>query len=133
MMAVGLRGFEERAVLEKLVAIQNAPEIRDRTTGTEAAAEVAIIAGPVAAPPSGVRYGVLCGLCAIATISYVQRQSLGIAESSIREEMDLSKEQMGWVMTAFFVTYAVFQIPSGAMIRAWGVRRALPWFSVTFS
>jgi ACS family glucarate transporter-like MFS transporter len=80
-----------------------------------------------------VRYGVLCGLCAIATISYIQRQSLGTAESSIREELNLSKEQMGWVMTAFFATYAVFQIPSGAMVRTWGVRRALPWFSVLFS
>jgi ACS family glucarate transporter-like MFS transporter len=96
-------------------------------------AEDALRAGVPCEEPTDVRYVVLGGLCLAATIAYIQRQSIGVAESSIREEFGLSKGQMGAVMTAFFVSYALFQIPSGVMVRAWGVRRALSSFALTFS
>ncbi len=40
---------------------------------------------------------------------------------------------MGWIMSAFFVTYAVFQVPGARLDRAWGTRRSLPFFAAAWS
>ena len=79
------------------------------------------------AAPSRVRYVVLFFLCAAATIAYVQRNSLGVIETELRREFNLSKEQSAWlVSSAFFLTYALFQLPTGWLGHIWGSRRALP-------
>ncbi len=80
-----------------------------------------------------VRYLVLVWLCLAATIAYVQRNSLGVAESTIRGELGISERAMGWIQGAFFLTYAVFQLPSGWMAHTLGSRRALPIFSTLWS
>ena len=77
------------------VTIENADGLGQRKTGAETPPKDPCESGSVVASPSPVRYGVLGGLCVIATIAYIQRNSLGIAESSIREELGLSKGQMG--------------------------------------
>ena len=43
-----------------------------------------------------VRYQVLAALCMAALIAYVQRNSIGVAEESMREGLALNKDQMGW-------------------------------------
>ena len=63
--------------------------------------------------PTVVRYFVLAWLCAAATIAYVQRNSLGVLESTVRDDLGLSERQMGLVMGSFFLTYGIFQIPGG--------------------
>ncbi|HEY2250528.1 MAG TPA: MFS transporter, partial [Planctomycetaceae bacterium] len=64
--------------------------------------------------PSRVRYIVLVWLCLAAGIAYVQRQSLGLVEVEVREELGLSKKESAWIMTTgFFLTYALFQVPAG--------------------
>jgi len=73
----------------------------------------------------GVRHGVLAWLCLAAVIAYVTRNCIGVLESTIREDVGLTKEQMGWVMGSFFITYAFFQIPCGWLADRWGARRAL--------
>lgn len=83
--------------------------------------------------PSWGRYQVLAFLCAAAAIAYVQRNGLATAESTIREELGLSKHQMGLVLSSFFVAYAVFQIPTGWLGDRWGSRRALPLYSMGWS
>jgi sugar phosphate permease len=94
-----------------------------------------------AAPPSGkpaerptrVRYAVLAWLCAAATIAYICRQSIGVAESTIRWETGLSKAQMGWVMSVFFWSYGVGQIPGGWLGHRYGTRQMLPLLSIAWS
>lgn len=83
--------------------------------------------------PTRVRYGVLAWLCAAAVIAYIQRNCIGVAEEAIRVDLELTREQMGQVMGAFFLTYAVFQIPTGWIGHVWGSRRALPLFSALWS
>lgn len=80
-----------------------------------------------------VRYLVVAALCAAAVIAYVQRNSLSVAEVAIREELDLTKQQMGWVISAFFLTYALLQLPTGWLAKTLGTRRALPIFAGLFS
>src|SRR5262249_426313 len=73
--------------------------------------------------------GVLGALCLAATIAYVQRNSIAVAERTIRLDLGLTRAQMGQVMSAFLLTYALFQLPSGALAHRWGTRRALSLFA----
>ena len=83
--------------------------------------------------PTKVRYLVLSGLCLAASIAYLCRNSIGVAESTIRAELGLSEAAMGWVMSSFFLAYALGQIPTGWLGNGWGSRRAIPVFAVTWS
>lgn len=75
--------------------------------------------------PTSVRYLVLAALCAAALIAYVQRNCIGVAEEPIRLQLGVSKEQMGWTFSAFFLAYALLQIPSGLFGQWLGSRRGL--------
>jgi MFS family permease len=83
--------------------------------------------------PTVVRYVVLLGLCTAATLAYLSRTSIGVAESTIRQELKLSEEAMGWVMSSFFLTYALGQIPTGWLAGVCGSRRSIPLFAVAWS
>lgn len=76
--------------------------------------------------PTAIRYIVLVGLCVAASIAYLCRNSIGVAESTIREELGLSEFAMGWVMSSFFLAYALGQIPTGWLGNRLGIRRAIP-------
>ena len=68
-----------------------------------------------------------------AAIAYIQRNYLSVAESTIRTDLGLSKEQMGWILSGFFWVYAGFQVPAGWLGDRWGARRTLPFYSVVWS
>jgi MFS family permease len=48
-------------------------------------------------------------------INYIDRTNLAIAGPLVRSELHLSASEFGWLSTAFFVTYALFQLVSGAV------------------
>ncbi|MEX0704693.1 MAG: MFS transporter [Planctomycetales bacterium] len=80
--------------------------------------------------PTWFRYVVLGGLCLAAALAYVPRNSISVVESTIRDELGLTKDDTRWIITGFFLTYAFLQIPSGQVGHHWGTRRSLPLFSV---
>src|SRR5262249_54124294 len=84
-------------------------------------------------PPTRVRCLVLAALCLAATIAYIPRNCIGVAEGSIRASLGLSEYEMSWVMSSFFITYAVLQIPTAWLGHVWGARRALTVFAVSWS
>ena len=84
-----------------------------------------------AVKPTGVRYIVLLGLCLAAGLAYVHRLCLGSAQITIRETIPgLTKGDTGRAMSIFFWTYALFQIPTGLLVDAWGARRSLLLFGL---
>jgi sugar phosphate permease len=83
--------------------------------------------------PTFVRYFVLAALCLITTINYIQRNSLGGAETTVRADLHLRMEDTGQAMGAFFLTYALCQVPSGWLADRWGGRRALTVFAASWS
>lgn len=83
--------------------------------------------------PSRARFIVLAGLCAAAALAYLTRNAVGAAESTIRDDLGLTKEQSGWLSSAFFWPYALCQIPAAALSLKLGARRALPLFAVLWS
>lgn len=85
------------------------------------------------ATPTWVRYQVLGWLCVATTIAYIDRGCIQLAVDPIRADLGLSEQEMGLVITAFFATYALFQLPTGWLGHRWGSRRALPFFSALWS
>jgi MFS family permease len=55
-------------------------------------------------------------------INYVDRSTLSIANTAIREEMGLSPGEMGLLLSAFSLAYAFAQLPTGALLDKLGSR-----------
>ncbi|HKU54934.1 MAG TPA: MFS transporter [Rhizomicrobium sp.] len=71
-------------------------------------------------------------MCFLANaVSYIDRANLAIAAPAIRAELGIDAAQMGLVLSAFFWTYAVMQLPAGWFIDKMGVRISLA-FAVTW-
>ena len=86
--------------------------------------------------PTGTRFLVIAALCLAASIAYLSRNclSVAVAEKSILEDLNCTREQMGWMMGfGFFMSYAICQIPAGWLGQTWGSRRVLPLFSIVWS
>jgi MFS transporter, ACS family, D-galactonate transporter len=83
--------------------------------------------------PSKTRFVVLIWLCAAAALAYVSRNAISVAESTVRRDLALTKEQSGWLMSAFFFSYALCQIPTAQLGQRSGPRFALPLFALVWS
>ena len=84
----------------------------------------------MSARPTWVRWRVLTWLTLAAALAYLCRNAVGVAESTIRKDLDLTLQESGWFMGAFFWTYAVFQVPGGWIAHRWGTRAALTLFAL---
>ncbi len=79
-----------------------------------------------------VRTQVLIWLCALTAIAYLQR-NLGVAESTVRNQVHLTKDDMGLVQACFFWSYALFQVPTGWLCQRFGPRYGISIFCLTWS
>jgi len=61
------------------------------------------------------RYRVLIFLFSLMLITYLDRITMGLVGKRVMSEFNLSNEQFGWVLSAFSLAYALFEIPSGIM------------------
>jgi ACS family D-galactonate transporter-like MFS transporter len=81
-----------------------------------------------------VRWGIIT-LAAVGTaIAYLDRANLGVAAPFIEKELGLDPAAKGLLLSVFFWTYAVFQLPSGWLVDRLGPRvmfaAAAIWWSV---
>src|SRR6185436_4434478 len=88
---------------------------------------------PVNVRPTRTRFLVLAWLCAAAALAYVSRNAIAVAESTVRGDLGLTKQQSGWLMSAFFFSYALCSIPAAQFGQRTGSRRALPFFATVWS
>jgi MFS family permease len=79
------------------------------------------------------RYHVLTFLCAAAVIAYVQRLGFNVAERTVRGDLGLDREQIGRVMAAWSLGYALLQLPSGWLGDRFGSRRVLTTLALAWS
>ncbi|HJU56529.1 MAG TPA: MFS transporter [Pyrinomonadaceae bacterium] len=79
----------------------------------------------VAAHPTGTRYKVLGLLFALAAITYLDRLCISVAMPNISQEFGLTDVQVGFIFSAFTLTYALFEIPSGWYGDRFGTRKSL--------
>jgi MFS transporter, ACS family, D-galactonate transporter len=69
------------------------------------------------------RRWILLGLVFIAImINYVDRGNLSIAAPAMMKDFRITPETMGVLLSAFFWTYAAFQIPAGLLVDRFGIR-----------
>lgn len=72
-----------------------------------------------------VRHRVLGMLFLLAVVTYVDRVCISVAGTTMQRDLGLSPQQWGWVLGAFALSYAVFEVPSGALGDSLGPRRVL--------
>jgi sugar phosphate permease len=84
--------------------------------------------------PTRVRHVVLGLTVAAYMITYIDRVAISAAVPSIQEEFGFSIVTMAWILGAYQLSYALFQIPGGWLGDRFGPRRALvaivTWWSV---
>ena len=61
------------------------------------------------------RFRVLVLLTSLTTLTYLDRICISIVGVRMKSELQLNNEQFGWVLAAFALAYAVFEIPSGML------------------
>ena len=73
-------------------------------------------------------------MCFLANaVSFIDRANLSIAAPAIRAELNIDAATMGWVLSTFFWTYAIMQLPAGWLIDKVGVRISLAFAVVWWS
>jgi MFS family permease len=81
--------------------------------------------GAAALGVTHVRHKVLAMTVALGAITYLDRVSLSVAGPHIVRDLNLSPTQMGNVFSAFYLAYALFEIPTGWWGDRIGTRRVL--------
>jgi MFS transporter, ACS family, glucarate transporter len=71
------------------------------------------------------RHWVLVLLFALSIITYIDRVCISVAGPLMQKELGLSPSMWGWVVGAFTISYALFEIPTGAMGDRLGSRTTL--------
>jgi ACS family glucarate transporter-like MFS transporter len=61
---------------------------------------------------------------------YLQRNSVGVAAERMMPELGLTQVQVGWLITAFLLVYAVFQVPGALFGQRYGARLTLALFGL---
>ena len=75
--------------------------------------------------PTRARQWVIVFAVTLAIITYVDRVCISQAESFIRQDLGLTKVQMGYVFSAFLFAYSLFEIPGGWLGDLIGPRKVL--------
>src|SRR5450432_3909269 len=61
------------------------------------------------------RYRVLILLFFLILITYLDRICISLVGVRVKNEFNLSNEKFGWVLGAFALSYALFEIPAGIL------------------
>ena len=64
---------------------------------------------------SGVRWKIFLMMLFLIAINYIDRASLSVAMPLIAKEFDLSPAMQGLILSSFFWTYALMQVPGGML------------------
>jgi ACS family D-galactonate transporter-like MFS transporter len=65
--------------------------------------------------PSSVRWRIFLLMLALIALNYVDRASLSVAMPLIAQEFNLDAAAQGWLLSVFFIAYALMQIPGGLL------------------
>lgn len=79
------------------------------------------------------RYRFFLGSFLITLLLYVDRVCISSAKDAISGDLSLTDTQMGWVLSAFALGYALFQVPGGTLGDKYGVRKVMTGIMVLWS
>ena len=88
-------------------------------------AATAATASTDTAKPTTVRWRIFLILLLLAAINYIDRASLSVALPLISAEFELTPALEGLILSAFFWSYALMQIPAGVLLDRFQVRNII--------
>lgn len=71
------------------------------------------------------RHRVLTGLFLLSTITYLDRVCMNVVSKYVKTDLHLNNQQFGWILGAFSLSYALFEMPTGSLGDKIGPRRIL--------
>ena len=82
---------------------------------------------PTANPPRATfeQWRVLAMLVVCVLINYMDRTNLSVSATDLKHDLGLTPEQIGLLLSAFFWSYSVCQIPAGWLLDRFDVYRVL--------
>lgn len=83
--------------------------------------------------PTHVRWWIFLLACAVSWLLYLHRYSWGVIKPSLLAENPELRAHVGWLDSAFMLTYAVFQVPCGFLGDRFGPRSILSGFILLWS
>jgi ACS family glucarate transporter-like MFS transporter len=96
----------------------------DIDTGASTVSSPAL-SSAVALGHTRVRHKVLAMTMALGAITYLDRVTISVTRPDVARDLNLSPTQMGYVFSAFYLAYALFEIPTGWWGDRVGTRRVL--------
>src|SRR3954470_10279984 len=83
--------------------------------------------------PTNVRYRVMAFLLALSFLTYFDRVCIVRVQQDVQRDLGVDDGQMGLVFGAFWLAYAIFEIPAGWLGDRFGARIALARVVVAWS
>lgn len=74
---------------------------------------------------TNVRWKMFLLLLVLVAVNYIDRGSISVALPIIQKEFNLAPELVGLLLSAFFWTYALMQVPVGLLIDKFGPRKVM--------
>lgn len=81
------------------------------------------------------RYQILALFFLMAGIAYVQRAAISVPAEQVAKDLAISNfgNSMGFVQSAWYLGYALLQIPAGRLADRWGSRSAILLYCILWS
>ncbi len=83
--------------------------------------------------PTHIRYVIIAVAMLAAVLLYLERVCVSVAEVYIREDLRIGKSQMDLAFGAFFIAYALGQVPSGWLSQQYGPRLMMALYMLGWS
>ena len=77
--------------------------------------------------PTRKRFTMLAMIFGSVVINYLDRSNISIAAPLLKTDLGLDTVRMGYVFSAFSITYALLQVPGGAMVDRVNPRKLYPF------
>jgi ACS family D-galactonate transporter-like MFS transporter len=84
--------------------------------------QVSAFAAADTARPTGVRWSIFLLMLFLISINYIDRASLSVAMPLISKEFEIDPAMQGLILSSFFWTYALMQVPGGLLADRYGPR-----------
>jgi ACS family glucarate transporter-like MFS transporter len=83
--------------------------------------------------PTRIRDTVVAATFLMSALLYLHRFCISVAQTYIQQDLGLTNSQIGWMLSAFFWTYALGQVPAGWLTDRFGSRVTLTLYILLWS
>jgi D-galactonate transporter len=76
---------------------------------------------------SHIRFWIIAVLFIVSSINYAERATLSYTATHMAQEFNITTVQLGWMFSSFAWSYALAQVPGGALLDRFGSRTVYLW------